>query len=520
MPKIQWPITDTDQTVTRPVVIGIVEDIKQYTEMPEGMPILFPGPDGKTYQPGSSLNKDDLSNQVRGQMYNQLAIEVDEQYEHDAYLTTPVEHPEHLFVFRDDYLDTYIKPAYSSMDVSINIRFRAQDRTTAERWRAQLKMKIGRGKLVNLHTITYSYFIPPAMLAILQEIHRLRENVAPYGQDWNTYFTSTVSPKATMVTDQAGKNQAWVMAESQMRIQGYWDLDGAVEKGGRGDDGGETWVITAAYKFRYHKPEVCWMRYPLMIHNQLLDQKYRPECGPYEIEKQQRVYQWSTGGYSYFEKGRIAMEFQKRDGIELPTFDEWYPNEVWPWTKRLVSVMLYIDTTNPRLISNLTTDVAPYTIEPEVLAFLKSEAPYMTTPMASLISLTLYQGSTLMDPSSITVDSDLNVMTTFDPDLRQTYHIRLAFYTNLAILTAAAKARLQASCGAAVKIFDYLDPTLKLRDQLPACIIPGNWLPKPGLQQVTDGLNAGTISKGNNQVYGGIKTVMTGILITHRAESK
>jgi hypothetical protein len=257
-----------------------------------------------------------------------------------------------------------------------------------------------------------------------------------------------------------------------------------------------------------------------MIHNQLLDQKYRPECGPYEIEKQQRVYQWSTGGYSYFEKGRIAMEFQKRDGIELPTFDEWYPNEVWPWTKRLVSVMLYIDTTNPRLISNLTTDVAPYTIEPEVLAFLKSEAPYMTTPMASLISLTLYQGSTLMDPSSITVDSDLNVMTTFDPDLRQTYHIRLAFYTNLAILTAAAKARLQASCGAAVKIFDYLDPTLKLRDQLPACIIPGNWLPKPGLQQVTDGLNAGTISKGNNQVYGGIKTVMTGILITHRAESK
>ena len=165
MPKIQWPITDTDQTVTRPVAIGIVEEMKQYTDMPEGVPILFTGPDGKTYQPGSSINKDDLANQVRGQTYNQLTIEVDEQYEHDAYLTTPVEHPEHLFVFRDDYLDTYIKPAYSSMDVTINVRFRAQDKTTAERWRSQMKMKIGRGKLVNLHTVTYSYFIPPVMLA-------------------------------------------------------------------------------------------------------------------------------------------------------------------------------------------------------------------------------------------------------------------------------------------------------------------------------------------------------------------
>lgn len=515
MPKIQSPIYDTDQTVARPAALDVVQQVKRFTDLPEEVPVLYTGPDGQTYQPGSSMEGPQITNQVRGSMYNQLSLEVEEEFQHDAFLTTPVEHPEHLFIFRDDYLDTYVKPGYSAMDVTINIKFRAQDRNTADRWRNQMRMKISRGHLVNLHTITYSYFIPPAQLEILKEIHRLRENVAPYGQDWDTYFKQTVTEKATIVTDQGARNQAWAIAESQMRIQGYWDFDGAPEKGSR-EAGGETWTITVGYKFSYMKPVITWMKYPLMVHNQLLDQKWRPEEGPYEVEKQERAYQWSIGAFSTFEKTYNMVKLEKREGYELPAFDEWLPDAVQPFTQRLASIMLFIDTANPRAIANLNTDLNPYVIDPEVLAFMRTEAPYMNQPRLSIFNVSLYQGTRLMTPDSITIDSNLVVTTTFDPDLRQNYHLRLAILTDITKLTGRGSTALQGNCGAAVKIFDSLDPTLKLRGLLPTCIMPGNWLPKPGLQQVGDGLNAGTISKGNNQTYGSMKTVATASIIAHR----
>lgn len=517
MPKIQWPIADLDQTVTRPVVVDMIQEMKKYTDIPDEVPLFYPGPNGKTFQPGSSLERNGVTNQIRSSAGNQLSIEVDEQYEHDAFLATPVEHPEHLFIFRDDYLSTYIKPAYSSIVVAINLKYRAWDRTTAERWRDQLKMKIGRGHLVNLHDITYSYFIPPAMLAILQEIHRLRENVAGYGEDWETYFNKTVTGKFTIQTDLAGKNQAYSIAETQMRVQGMWDFDGAPEKGSR-EDGGETWTVTATYKFGYQRPEVCFMKYPLMVHNQLLDQKWRPTGPNYEVEKQERAYQWSVGAMTKFEKNYELDKVAKYEGVLVPDFDEFMPDAIWPFTRRLITIMLQIDPNNPTYLARFPDDMNPFTMEPEVLSFFYKEAPYAFVPRQSIFNVSLYQGTTLLPDTSGRLDENLNVIANFTPDLRQDYHVRLSIFYDINQLVPAAKRRLQENCGAAIKIFDWIDPTLKLRGKLPACIIPGNWLPKPGLVQVTDDINKGIISKGNNQTYGQMKTVATGTIITHRGK--
>lgn len=516
MPKIQWPISDTDQTVSRPVMLDVIQQMKQYTNLGDEVPILYTGPDGQTYQPGSSLESaDSVTNQVRGSMYSQLQIEVDEKFQHDAFLTTPVEHPEHLFIFRDDYLYTYLKPGYDAMDVSINIKYRAADKPSAERWIQQLKNKIGRGHLVNLHTVTYSYFIPPVMLAILEEIHRLRENVAPYGDTWDTYFKQTVSEKATQVANLAGRNLAWVMAESQMRVEGTWDVDGAPEKGSR-EGGGETWTITASYKFQYHRPSVVWMQYPLMIHNQLLDQKFRPESGPYEVEKQERAYQWSTDAFAHFEKGRVVQQIHNREGYELPAFDEWLPDDVQPNTRRLASVMLYIDPAQPRLLFDVTTDLAPYKMDEEVLQFLLDEAPYVTTPRASIFNISVYRWGQMMDGNTYAMDNTGKVSMNWDLNLRDNWHIRISLFKDISKLTSRAQTALQSHCGAAIKCFDAIDPTLKHRGLLPSCIMPGNWLPKPGLGQVGDTINSGTISKGNGQTYRAMRTVGTGTIIAHR----
>lgn len=140
----------------------------------------------------------------------------------------------------------------------------------------------------------------------------------------------------------------------------------------------------------------------------------------------------------------------------------------------------------------------------------------MTQPRQSIFNVSLYQWGTMLPPTAITIDNNLKVTTTFDPDLRQNYHLRLSILRDPSKLVPRGSTALQGNCGAAIKIFDSLDPTLKAKGLLPSCIVPGNWLPKPGLQQVTDSLNSGTISKGNNQTYGTMKTVATGWIIAHR----
>lgn len=515
MPQIQKPVPDTDLTVFRPVVLGLLQELKGFTDLYDEIPVFWPGKSEQTFQPGSSLDEKSLTNQVRGEFYNQISVEVEEQYEHDAMLTTPVAHPEHLFIFRDDYLGVYIKPAYSSMDTTINFKFRARDRNTGEQWRQQLKMRIGRGRLVNLHTITYNYYIPPAMLVILQELHRMREAVAGYGQSWDTYFRETVSPKATQEVNLAGDHPVWTMAESQMQIQGYFDFDGAPEKGTT-ESGGETWTITVGYHFRYHKPEVCWMGYPLMVHNQLVAQKFRPDQGPYQIEDNKRAKQWSVKARSRFEKGVQVQNIVERErGKIIPAFDEFIPNFLIPKTETLATVMLQLDPVNPRVIADLKVDLHPWKLDPEIQTFMQGEAPFMTQPYQSIFQISIYENGALRDMSWLSVDSNLVVSMTVAPDFRSTYHLRIGIVTDLFLISKPGQTRGQGNCSAMLKLFDFLDPTLKLRNKLPVCL-PGNWLPKDGWNCTGSDINKPTTSQGNGQQYGAMKTVGQYSILTFR----
>jgi hypothetical protein len=512
MPKFICTTADTDETVVRPVILDVVRHVMKVTGLDEAKtPIFFPGTENATFQPGSSLSTDSLQNRVRSAFTNQVAVEVDEQYEHDRILSTAVFRPDNLFIFRDDHLETSIRPTYSSTEVTINLRFRAQDKTTAIRWRDDLRQRVSMGRMTYLHELTYSYFIPPEMLVILQEIHRMREAVAGFGEDWDTYFKNTASPKVTKQVGLDGNNAIWSMPETQMRVVGYFDFDGAPEQGSR-EEGGDTWTISVGYKFKYDKPVACVMFYPLMIHNQLMDQKYRPDTLPYQVEHQQRSYSWSAGAFRYFESSYPLVQLAKQDGVFVPNFDEFIPNSVIPETMRVITLLFNLDPANPTLL-NLETDLGGYQFDPDIVTFLKSEAPYMTKPYRSVFNLSLYENKNLMAPDWLAVDGNLNVTSTKPLSYRHYYHLRLSLIEDLSMLDPGAKDRLQNHCSAAVRIMDTLDPTLKDRGLLPVCM-PGDWLSNSDLKDSINIINRPVISRGNSQEYG-MKTVET-LFITTR----
>src|ERR1035437_1242646 len=129
MPNISLIVPAVEQSVLRPIIIDIVNQLKNITKIPSDSLILFPGDIEKTYQPGSTIDKP-TEDRSRFLTNNMVHIEVDEDYNHDAVLSTAVTRPEHIPIFIDQKLNTIIRPVYSPMTVSISFKFRSKSKST------------------------------------------------------------------------------------------------------------------------------------------------------------------------------------------------------------------------------------------------------------------------------------------------------------------------------------------------------------------------------------------------------
>jgi hypothetical protein len=509
MPKIIRPVADLDQSVTRPIITQIVNQLKRETQLPEDTMIWYPGPDGATLQPTSVIQGDpNFVSQEGSQQINriganaQVTIEVTEDFDLDWTLSSPTFTPENLFIFKDPSLGIFLKPAYSRTDVTIQVHFRAQSATQASQWRSLMRQRVAMQADVRLYDLTYSYYVLPTYLMILKELHRLRENVAGYGDTFDQYLKAHLVEKATQISDMAGKESSlrWTIPETQIRVPGYWDFDGFPETGTRDEKGG-TWTATMAFKFKYDRPTTQVMFYPLMVHNQLLSKKYRPDMRSWENTHANAGWSLTANALRPFEGNLSRMPNKVTEGYRIPWFDEFLPAGIIPQTKNVITALVSIDPTNPSALFSLK-DMGDFTLDPDIQAFMVGEAPYMTLPSQSVISLVLYQDENMMVPTVLSVDSDLTVTTTIPLDLRQVYHVRLALQYDLLAINPAAQVRMQQHCAATNKIITALDGKIKLRPGLPICS-PTDTMTRWDYQQMSKLINARC---GRN--YGRIGTTM------------
>lgn len=467
MPKVLLPVPSVNESVSRPVVLDVVRQLLESTNLPASTPIIYPGELEKNQQVGTNLSPDNTPNILP--FDERITIEVEENYEMERLLSTAVYREENQFIFRDMALETYIKPLYSSQEITINVRYRALDRTQANRWRDNIRSLVSMNRDVLMHTLSYHYQIPPEMILILQEIHRLRENVAPYGQNWDTYFGLYATQRASIITTLAGTVPAWAISEKQLRVVGWFDFEGVPEVGGRENDG-ESWTIGFAYKFRFEKPIACAMSYPVMIHNQLLDEKYRRFVADMP-EKHERSYNLTTGFLTEFEKGAQLNGIPS--GYAIPAFDEFYPSDMLPDTTRVFTALTSIDQNDPLYLFTLT-ELGTFDFDPEVLEFLKGEIPYLTKPYFSLFNISLYSQHDWLHYSNIKIDSNFRVTSSKPLDLRKYHHVRFSIVDDWTKLSKDALDRLRKYGKVVIKCLEAIGYNGEIPTELIDAIYAGN----------------------------------------------
>lgn len=454
MPNLAIELSETYDSISRPVVLSVVRGLIDRLALPVGTKVQYNGAIDSPTQPGSTLSERDIDPPAQFPFTSKVAISVNEQFLEDYVLTTAVRKKENIAVFVDQALDVYMKPVYMSTQMTVSVRYRAPDRNSALRWQNELRRRASQGQVEMLFQASYHYPIPKEFLVILMQIFDQRESVAGYGEDARTYLKEHFTDRARAITTLTGTHPEITIGEHQVGIVGWFDFV-AIPDNPEPQDKGGAWECGFDFTFNYDKVTAMVMQYPIIVHNQLLPAWLVPTERPYELSQHFRAPSWSRWLTDSFTP--LYAPSKGLTGYVVPEYDDWLPNNVAPRTASLFTSLLGVDVDDPKAVLSLR-ELGEYKLSDNILHFLETEFRHITLRRGSVFYISLFEGHRNLDDDILIVTPDLEVRSRHDLDPRKQYHFRLALYFDLASLSKPAIDRLRKDPPALIDIIDALDP--------------------------------------------------------------
>ena len=433
MPNVSMTMPETAQSIVRPICLDVMNQLKEITKIDKEVPVYYPDDIQKMRQAGTGL--DDSSKVAKLASQNVVYLKVDHDFDKETLATTATSQVEQIPVFIDDALKVYLTPIYTKVNVTMNIDYQCTSKTEIERWRQDIRMRVSMLRDINLHKIHYHYNLPQPFLGVLKTIHDCRERVDGYGQLFDEYMVSHASARLTLVSDIAAKSSDLVVGEEQTQIVGLYGFEGFPDKATKNDN--STWTVNFTYTFSFDCPIACNLRYPVMIHNQLLPQKYvwfeNPQTEDLGKPKMQSKSLYALN--SFRADFQSWQELHKRENIIIPSFDDYIERNTPPATSTIVRALCEMVPGTPNQFLNLG-ELGDIMIDPDIYDFIiKSEYPYITRPYKSILLLSLYEGDSLIDDKYTNLDNQGNFTSSSTTlSLRMTHRVRLSIVTDLSLI--------------------------------------------------------------------------------------
>lgn len=460
MPNLKFTLTNIGPSVSRPIVFDIIKQVQEITNIPKDTDIFYPDSMDKMSTPGSNI--EDQGNRLPNfNSERRTFIEVESDYDPYGIATMSSSDRENLPIFYDKSLGIRLAPIYSSDTVTINFKYVTHSKGEALRWRDDIRMRVSMLRDINLHDVSYHYILNKDIVYILHELYTKREANLGYSQTFEQYITSFGSSKLTITSDLVAKNIELAIAETQVRIVGIFNFEGAPEKPQKEDNG--TWTISFSYRFNYDRPIGCNLRYPIMVHNQLIDSKYTEHTNKvYRLDKVNKVFSNSFHAMNAFESDSVMnTRIDPTLELRIPEFDDYVIPGKLPDTGTVWLALCEIDDQDKRSLLNLN-ELGDLAIDKDVLDFiLKSEYPYIGKEYQSILQLSLYRGDYLASSGSLDIDSLGNVKASKNLDLRVNHRVRFSVVTDLSKLPKSAIDRLRGYPEAFKKIVGAINELLR-----------------------------------------------------------
>ena len=491
MPRIVTEIPETYSNVTRPVALDAIRHlIKIMNLQDKDVRILYPGATEEAPMAGSTIAEDQPQNYFPFE--GRVRAIVTEDFTEDPSWSRTVLQKDTVPIFHDPFLNVRMAPVYGSSELVFDFTYRAPNRVMAEKFRDEARIKSAMLRQEHLLEVTYHYSLPEYFVELLKEIHRLREQVAPYDEDIFKWLKDNTSERATTLTTLTGTEPTLAFAETQTCAVGFFDFSQHPSPAEKDSNGNAlAFNVQFQYRVQYDKVIAVTADYPLVIHNQLIGEtfRYRPNVHGTQVNPARRYRRptASRRAMDYFVEGFPPPCYRGLDGISIPEFDDWEPKQIPPDTSTLVSVMLVVDPADPTLLLDLD-QLGDWTIDPQIRTFMQSERQHMARYMDSVIHITLFEDELPMRNDLLIVGQNLTLRYTTPLQLRKRYHLRVSLVNDLTSLSSDAIRRLSESGQAGLKILRTIQHRLFNTARLPT-LAGGRVIPRTFIRELGVAIN-------------------------------
>lgn len=453
MPNVTLSLPNIENTVTHAVVADLAEQVQKLLGLEYVNELVFVDSLGNAATPSSFHGAKNTPNDryARYGGNSRLWIEATEETNIQGWTTMIIERDENYPFFIDEEVGVNIQPVPLPTDLTLKFKFRTPNRDEAVRWRDNLISRLARVMEGKQHSLTFSMNLSPATWNLLHEIYCLREEKAPYGQTFLEYVKEKSSPDLTLVAEASGEQTNLSFRRRLGRVNGKFKVSPLPDKPAYTTDGG-VWECMVEYVVTYDKPIQCRVRYPIMVHNNFLPDKYivssNQDPNPYNHKRNLSLSQQALLNFEFNLNGYNCAQDAY---IQIPPIDDFIPQVVTAGTATIILVLLQLGSSTDRKLFNLR-DLGAIEMDHDILEFLQeSEYSYLNKPFKSFFGINLYRDQDLIRPESLYVDENLNVMSSEDLDLRKSYRVRLNLVVDPCLLHHDAWDRLNGYPKALVK---------------------------------------------------------------------
>lgn len=444
MPLVTLSLPDVHETVGRPVVMQAAAQIMKLTDIPDTIRIYYKGKSASVATPGTQLDTKENREALHPNRRT-ILVEATEEYSMEDIRSIRSTYDDSVPVFRDTETGVFIRPIYVTSKIMLNFKFRTHSETEARRWISDVMVRTDKGRVINIHSLAYTYPIPYQALGLLKSVYSNRERIDGYGQSFAEYFQSCASSRLSVVanrTDYQDQTHTLVVRERQGRIQGSFEFIGTAAEPTK-DNNAALWEVSFDYQFTYDRPEQLLLEYPIVVHNKPLPSIYTGEDDEDEDPEIRPSFRSNDMEMlSMFEAGSEPTARPVPAYPVLPPWDHYKP-KVFPYaTASVFQALVAVEETQRKNLLDLR-DLGDYALDQDILAFLYDEIPYLTKLYSSFYHLTLYQNDEIFLAEKTEVVAPLQFRAKEPLDLRKMHRVRLSVIEDISLLDWDAVVRLK-----------------------------------------------------------------------------
>lgn len=454
-----YPITNIEQGIVKPIVVQVLEKLKQDVFYDRESPIVLIDHTGSAFEVGSTLSNANQNDLVLESADKIIAIS-SEKPTNDIFMASIVDSNAADVIWYDKALGVVMRPTRHRTEMNIQLTYKADTRQAVNNWVHSYYNRLTRGIAFTNINVAYELTIPDQCIAILQEVWKKREAKHGYGTGFLDYLRENCIGETAFKSNAVNKGASWVMLEQLTGLKVA--VTNELPEPNRLEGG--NYEATIEVNFYFDKPTTTRIKYPVFVHGQYLDAKFIDM--KLDRTNDTQVYKKATTDLF----SNLMTLYQKSpntilsaNGIVIPAFDDTVLINNGASLAPVLQVQLSIAEEDPRLILDLTTLATDTGLElhPELVQYLLSLKEEAFIYGAGGVLISIYRDGIRLNPDKYYLDEVGQIKSTYDMDPRGNYHFSIMVPTILDNLGESVIKHLAEYGDLAISIIKFLHPKLE-----------------------------------------------------------